>query len=98
MRKVNAFKIHFLKEEVHISFRREDPGLEYVYGQKRLCSKLVLSMDTIAVLRQEMQVHHNVSSMFFLERTIRKSNGIEQLMSTIRKRKLKYKISAHTHC
>lgn len=98
MRKVNSFKIIMMQDEVLVDFHRYDPDLLPIYGQSKLRSTLVLPVATIDVIRKKLEVNDNVSTMFFLERMVRKNKGVDIMMSIIRRHKLKYRLSAHTHC
>jgi len=98
MRIVNAFKININEDGIRIEFHQLNPKLEQVYGQNRLKSILVLPHATIDDLRKELEVHPDVSSKFLLDKLLRRQNGIDQLMTMIRNKRLSYKLSAHTHC
>jgi len=99
MRIINAFKIisHDPKT-VEIQFNQSDPKLKNVYGQSRLYSSILLPHNTISELRVLYEVNDKVSDQFFLEKIIRSRKGIDKLMNLVRIHKMKYKLSAHTHC
>ena len=98
MKKIYAYKILINKDRVLIYCDALNPDLKEIYGDENLKTELDLPLDSVRKLRCLLGVHNEVSNMFWIERTLRKHNGLEQIMHFVRRHELKYQISAYTLC
>ena len=98
MKKIYAYKIVVKKDRILIYCDALNPDLKEIYGDENLKTELDLPLESVKKLRGLFDVHNEVSNMFWIERTLRKHNGIQQIMHYIRLHKLKYQISAYTLC
>lgn len=96
MRTINAYKIELKPTSAIIYCERINADLIAGIDVGPVQTKLSLPSETIAHLRQVMQVHEDVSTIFWLERTLRRTKGLEQIMDNIGRYGMAYIISGET--
>lgn len=98
MRNIYAYKIELNKDGVIIKSDALTVGLATEYRRRSSKTELLMPLVTVSELRKIFFIHQDVSNMFWIERTLRKSNGINQILQTVRDHHLDYEISTYTLC